>query len=273
ITSRQPSASASSRSTRRCIRSVSASRGRCTPGRSTSTSCQSAPVATPRIARRVVWGLSETIATLAPTMALASVDLPTFGLPASATKPERVEPVTGAQPRAQCALGHPAHQLGLQGEHLTVVGLVVHAADMQRAVDDRLAQILGVAGADHDVAELARADAGAVLVAPEREHVGRLLAAGIPVELADPLLVDKLDRQMPLLDPRRGQRQRAEFLDLDRGRALDGRGIDPDHLDVEHASLRPRARGPLGRPLVVGAPLIWAAAAPSGWAGGAGRRR
>ena len=44
----------------------------------------------PRIARRVVCGLSETIATLAPTIALASVDLPTFGRPASATKPERV---------------------------------------------------------------------------------------------------------------------------------------------------------------------------------------
>ena len=58
------SASASSSVTRRAMRSVSASRGRCTPGRSTSTSCQSGPVATPRIARRVVCGLSETIATL-----------------------------------------------------------------------------------------------------------------------------------------------------------------------------------------------------------------
>jgi hypothetical protein len=89
-TSRQPSASASSRSTRCCIRSVSASRGRWTPGRSTSTSCQSGPLATPRIARRVVCGLSETIATFAPMIALASVDLPTFGRPASATNPERI---------------------------------------------------------------------------------------------------------------------------------------------------------------------------------------
>jgi hypothetical protein len=47
-------------------------------------------LATPRIARRVVWGLSETIATFAPTIALASVDLPTFGRPANATKPDRV---------------------------------------------------------------------------------------------------------------------------------------------------------------------------------------
>jgi hypothetical protein len=47
-------------------------------------------VATPRIARRVVCGLSETIAIFAPTIALARVYLPTFGRPASATKPERV---------------------------------------------------------------------------------------------------------------------------------------------------------------------------------------
>src|SRR5262245_7507412 len=37
--------------------------------------------------RRVVCGLSETIATLPPQSAFTSVDLPTFGLPATATKP------------------------------------------------------------------------------------------------------------------------------------------------------------------------------------------
>src|SRR3954452_15496956 len=37
--------------------------------------------------RRVVCGLSETIATLPPQSALTSVDLPTFGRPATATKP------------------------------------------------------------------------------------------------------------------------------------------------------------------------------------------
>ena len=84
------SASPSARTTPRCMRSVSVSRGRCTPGRSTSTSCQSSPVAMPRISRRVVCGLSDTIATLSPTIAFTSVDLPAFGRPASATKPERV---------------------------------------------------------------------------------------------------------------------------------------------------------------------------------------
>ena len=84
------SLSASSDSTRDCIRRVSSSRGRCTPGRSTSTSWMSPTVDTPRIARRVVCGLSETIATFCPTIALTSVDLPTFGRPASAMKPLRV---------------------------------------------------------------------------------------------------------------------------------------------------------------------------------------
>ena len=84
------SASASSDSTRRCMRAVSASLGRWTPGRSVSTSWYSVVVSTPRIARRVVCGLSETIATLWPTIALTSVDLPTFGRPASATKPDLV---------------------------------------------------------------------------------------------------------------------------------------------------------------------------------------
>src|SRR3954453_2200419 len=133
--------SASSRSTRRCIRSVSASRGRWTPGRSTSTSCASSVVATPRVARRVVCGLSETMAILRPTIALTIVDLPTFGRPASATKPLRVG----------------IHHLILHAQHLAVVGLVVIADEVQRAVDDGLAQVAGVLGADHDVAELARA--------------------------------------------------------------------------------------------------------------------
>src|SRR5215211_1847449 len=101
------SASPSARSTCCCIRSVSTSRGRCTPGRSTRTSCQSSPDATPRISRRVVWGLSDTIATLPPTIRFTSVDLPTFGRPAMATKPERVtgrgapEPAGRAYPRGR----------------------------------------------------------------------------------------------------------------------------------------------------------------------------
>src|SRR6476469_2820644 len=43
----------------------------------------------PRMARRVVWGLSLVMATFSPTSALVSVDLPTFGRPTKVTKPER----------------------------------------------------------------------------------------------------------------------------------------------------------------------------------------
>ena len=46
----------------------------------------------PRIARRVVCGRTETIATWLPTIALTRVDLPTLGRPARPTKPERFQP-------------------------------------------------------------------------------------------------------------------------------------------------------------------------------------
>jgi len=42
----------------------------------------------PKMRRRVVCGLSETIATLPPQSALTSVDLPTFGRPAIAANPD-----------------------------------------------------------------------------------------------------------------------------------------------------------------------------------------
>ena len=152
------SASASARSTWRCMRSVSASRGRWTPGRSTSTSCQSSPVATPRISRRVVCGLSETIATLPPTIWFTSVDLPAFGRPG-----QRHE--AGA---AHSVLQHPA----LEREHLAVVRLVVVAAQVEHAVHDGLGQVLGVLRADHHVAQLARPGRRAALVNGEGQHVG-----------------------------------------------------------------------------------------------------
>ncbi len=58
------------------------------PGVSTKTICASSRVRMPRIVRRVVCGLGETIAIFSPTYALTSVDLPTFGLPTIATKPD-----------------------------------------------------------------------------------------------------------------------------------------------------------------------------------------
>src|SRR5690625_4338988 len=59
------------------------------PGVSTRTTWESSPVTMPRIARRVVCGLVEVIATFSPTRALVRVDLPTLGRPTRATNPER----------------------------------------------------------------------------------------------------------------------------------------------------------------------------------------
>ena len=112
----------------------------------------------------MVCGLSETIATFAPTIALTSVDLPTLGRPASATKPDRVGVSLDVM---------PAEDLALEREHLAVVGLVVHAREVQRAVQDRLALVGRVLGADQHVAELARAGGIASgLVDREGEDVG-----------------------------------------------------------------------------------------------------
>ena len=59
------------------------------PGVSMKTSWLSPSVAMPRTGARVVCTLCETIATLAPTRELTSVDLPALGAPITATKPQR----------------------------------------------------------------------------------------------------------------------------------------------------------------------------------------
>src|SRR5919199_485856 len=46
----------------------------------------------PKMRLRVVCGLSDTIATFPPQSAFTSVDLPTFGRPATATKPLLIGP-------------------------------------------------------------------------------------------------------------------------------------------------------------------------------------
>jgi hypothetical protein len=89
----------------------------------------------------------------------------------------------------------------LEGKHFAVVALVVHSGQVERAVHDGLAEVHGVLGADHDVAELARPGRGAVAVHRERQHVGGLVdLAMLAIELADPLGVDELDRDVAVLD-------------------------------------------------------------------------
>ena len=62
------------------------------PGVSTKMSCALPAIAMPRTSARVVCTLGVTIATLLPISALVSVDLPAFGAPISAMKPQRLGP-------------------------------------------------------------------------------------------------------------------------------------------------------------------------------------
>src|SRR5690606_12566535 len=59
------------------------------PGVSSSTIWAAGRWTTPMIRWRVVWALSETMATVRPTSRFTRVDLPTVGRPMTATKPER----------------------------------------------------------------------------------------------------------------------------------------------------------------------------------------
>src|SRR6202043_4036092 len=79
------------------------------PGVSTKISCAGPAMAIPRTSARVVCTLGVTMEILDPTNAFASVDLPTFGAPISATKPQRV---AGAAASA-CSAGSTIAPFGL----------------------------------------------------------------------------------------------------------------------------------------------------------------
>ena len=84
----------------------SAVTGLCRPGVSTKTSWASGRLRMPRTRWRVVCGLSETIDTLAPQMALTSDDLPTFGRPTNVTNPDTQRPESASE----CGVGfHAQH--------------------------------------------------------------------------------------------------------------------------------------------------------------------
>ncbi len=148
----------------------------------------------PRIARRVVCGRIETIATWLPTICVDQGRLADVG-------------AAGEPDEAGAAHASPASTSGLQGEHLASVGLVVVAAEVEDAVHGGLGHVGAVLGADRHVAELARAGRRARPVDREGEHVGgRVLSPVLAVELADARGIDQLDREMAVLDPRRGER-------------------------------------------------------------------
>ena len=65
-------------------------RGLWSPGVSMKTNWVSPLVSTPVMRVRVVWGLSETIATFSPIRALSRLDFPTLGRPTMATNADLV---------------------------------------------------------------------------------------------------------------------------------------------------------------------------------------
>ena len=100
---------------------------------------------------------------------------------------------------------------------------------------DRRGHVGGQLGADDDVAQLQRA--GRIgrgrPVDGEGEHVGAGVASAVlAVELADPLWLDELDRQVPLLDAGGGEREPAQLLDVADLQAVGGQ-LRPDDLDLE----------------------------------------
>jgi hypothetical protein len=122
----------------------------------------------------------------------------------------------------------------LQGEHLSLVCLVVVAAQVEHAVHDRLLEVSGVLGAYHDVAELAWSRGGAAAVDREREHVsGPLDPAVVGVEAADAGGVGERDRQVPVGDAR-GAESRASSAGTvalrERQLATPGLDLDLDSL-------------------------------------------
>ena len=69
------------------------------PGVSKRTICAPGRFTTARMRLRVVWGLSETMATFWPTSRLTRVDLPTLGRPITVTNPARNGTTTGSLTR------------------------------------------------------------------------------------------------------------------------------------------------------------------------------
>ena len=160
------SQSASSRSTRRCMRSVSASRGCWTPGRSTRTSCHRSPSRPPvrcpdRAPRRL--RLVRNDRAPSPDERVHERGLADIRTARDGDEPERV------MSDRSCAITSV-----LQREHLAAVGLVIVTREVQHAVHDSLLEVLACARADH-ARRRARAGprAGPAPSTGNDEHVGR----------------------------------------------------------------------------------------------------
>ena len=143
-TSSTASASSNSCSTRRCMRSVSASRGRWTPGRSVSTSCHS-PGRVRHAADRAARGL-RLVGDDRHLLADERVD------------ERRLADVRPAGERDEARAGHFTH------ETISACRASISPWSVSWSMPTRCSvpwttasrEVLGVLGADHDVAELAR---------------------------------------------------------------------------------------------------------------------
>jgi hypothetical protein len=101
-------------------------------------------------------------------------------------------------------------------------------------VDDGLGEVLGLLGADHDVAQLAGPGGRPVAVDRERQDVGGSVAvAVVAVELVDLGLADEGDREMQLaVDLSRRERGAGSRVEARRGLRR------VDDLDLDQALLR-----------------------------------
>ena len=70
---------------------------------------------------RVVWGLSETMLTLAPQIGLTSDDLPTLGRPTSVTNPERIARCLAPRPAGRHTLPVRSAQNGARSSRLRIL--------------------------------------------------------------------------------------------------------------------------------------------------------
>src|SRR5580692_7043013 len=123
------------------------------PGVSTRMIWALFSITMPRIKARVVCTLRETMVTLEPTSALASVDLPAFGAPISATKPQRVASPAGCSAgSATSGLDAFARQHGggggLLGDALGAAGAFGRREARQLHSDAELRTVVGPGALD-----------------------------------------------------------------------------------------------------------------------------
>ena len=99
---------------------------------------------------------------------------------------------------------------------------------------DRFAQIFGHLGADDDVAEFTWATAVAIAVNGERQNVSWPFFATVShVQISDPLLADKLNSNVAILDPSRREGQRKQPINL-RLREMAGGQVCADVVKLDH---------------------------------------